>query len=413
MKTTLNRLSLIFLLISVVSVNIKSQTVLPEFLIGVMIHSSTNLQYTQHNNYHQIKDLGVNSVFQIAAKEVGGRQKNLDSLSLFEFIYTANDSGEGDYGAYHPENIDWISYFTHAKYTKWEAEGSSLFQNNVKVKHEFGSMYNEGETSGWWSGNIMYSEGDIGKYLIKGPDYWQYPRYTYSNPGWNHVPINYKAVFRMKINTPSGTVMDVCEISVTQTKFDTVTQSWVEIILKDRSDIPAIRTLTTEDLTTEYQDFILRYNYAGHFLSTENEESYPSKPTMFNNLFTENEAANLGMNEGAKVQFKVKWLGNRELFVDYIEVYDELIWERFFINNFSQLVENITDYHSSFSELGEKLKYYGTLDEPHVVDCFEPLRRVQEIMDNNNIDATLLSHWYPGWSGQNILHLKNKEVKHQ
>jgi hypothetical protein len=377
-----------------------SQTA-PEFLLGAFI-ASMHPDYaplTLHSNYWQILDCGFNSVWQKARRPIAiNDSTNLDSLAQFSYVYTSNDSGTGGTG--YPYNkfnakiddyIDWVSYFTQAKYRKWEAEGDTLFQHNVKVKHDenFGSPYTEGNIKGWKSGT---SPLDTGKFLIKGPDYWQWPRYTYTNPGWNNNSIKYKAVFRMKIDFPSEVTLPVCQIMVTNTD-----PTGFETILE-----PGIITLTTDTLTTEYQDFIIEYDYEGYFDLPPDGSSYPPEPTSVSNPFDEIESSP-GYNAGSKVQFKVKWLGNSELFVDYIEVYDERLWEGYFANEimYDTLVSKIFTYDQNFKNANinfyNKLKYYGTIDEPHVIDSYEPLRKIQFILDSLNTNADLLVHWYPGW----------------
>ncbi len=380
----------------------------PEFLSGAFIHSMhppVNW-ITQRQNYDQILECGFNSVFQIAIKDLGFPQTpNLESLSQFSYVYAANDSGTGGVGypystfnAKRDENIDWISYFTQAKYTKWEAEGSDIFtgsdpgDEDVMIKHNFGLEYTEGNISGWTSGPV--NPINEGKFLMKGPDYWQWPRYTYTNPGWNNNPITYKAVFRMKIDLPSEEPLPVCQIMVTNTDKD-----GVETVLEYQG-IPAIKTLTTEDLTTEYNNFELNYDYIGYFDLPQGDPSYPSLPASVTQPFEEIEYSP-GYNAGSKVQFKVKWLGNRELFVDYIEVYDERIWDGWFKQFPGRMIDSIYNYDQNFKNANinfyNKLKYYGTIDEPHVIDCYEPLRKVQFLLDSLNINADLLVHWYPGW----------------
>ena len=61
----------------------------------------------------------------------------------------------------------------------------------------------------------------------------------------------------------------------------------------------------------------------------------------------------------------MQWLGNAELFVDYIDVYDEDIWQFYFKENYNTLVTDIVNYNQQFSELGTNLKCSGTINEPH------------------------------------------------
>ncbi len=102
--------------------------------IGSYILSSDDPQYTLYNNYQQMLDLGLNSVFQRAVVEQPGQQKNFSSLSLFPYVFAANDTAP-QY-AHSTGNIDWISYFTHAKYYRWEAEGRSKFSSKWCCWHK-------------------------------------------------------------------------------------------------------------------------------------------------------------------------------------------------------------------------------------------------------------------------------------
>jgi hypothetical protein len=385
----------------------------PEFLVGSFIVSSEDRDYTYYNNYEQMLELGLNSVFQRAVIHLDATSQypeqlpNLQNLTVFPYIYAANDSGTGgdpEYNAKREGNIDWISYFTHAKYKKWEAEGEQLFDGYVMVKHEFGNQYSEGNITGWTSETV--NPINEGKFLMMGPNYWQFPRYTFTN-GYNSTHIIYKAVFRMKINAPSEVALPVCEIFVTQSRYDKNTGTW---ILKDTLTYlpgqPKVITLTTNDLSTTYQDFEIQYWYKGFYTPGEYGGGDDPPPPGIIQERPEEQENDGWWNEGSQVQFKVKWLGNRELFVDYIEVYDQLIWENWFIEDYTGLISNVITYNQEFatqnSEFYSKLKYYGTLDEPHVIDCYEPLRKVQEILDEQNINADLLTHWYPGWNAVNF-----------
>ena len=366
-----------------------------EFLIGAFIASSPDPVYTLYNNYQQLLDLGLNSVYQLSVKPLSGQESNLGQLTLFPYIYAANDSGTGssepEMNA-ESENVDWISYFTSAKYMKWEAEGEPLFTGTVKIKHEdeigtFGEQYTEefpeGNISGWRSGN---DQNNIGRFLIKGPDYWQYPRYTFTNTSWNPEGIEYNAVFRMKLDSPPDVDMPVCSLFVVMTDSDRI-----ETTL-------ASRLVTTNMLGTDYVNISLGYDYDGFFdLNSPNQNHY-AMPGSFEIQSPP------GYNIGSTIEFRVQWLGNKELFVDYIEVYDQLIWNIYFKQFPNRAIDSIVTYDQEFitpeaPDFYDRLKYYYTMDEPHSLDGYEPLRRVQEILDTHGIQADLLTHWYPEWDG--------------
>ena len=189
-----------------ISIHIQAQDTLQSsdnFIIGTFITSSSDQDYTFYDQYYQVKDLGVNSIFQRVVKSVPelNQASNFDSLMLFPYIYAANDSGTGT-GAWYVDaqwqNIDWISYFTSAKYRKWEVGENEdlLFDGNVKIIREHGVNYSDPDgTTGYKTDNST----QVGDTIIKGPKYYQYPRYTYTLPGWNPLAIQYRADFRLKM----------------------------------------------------------------------------------------------------------------------------------------------------------------------------------------------------------------------
>ncbi len=382
-----------------ISIHIQAQDTLQSsdnFIVGTFIASSSDQDYTFYNRYYQVKNLGVNSIFQRVVKSVPelNQASNFDSLMLFPYTYAANDSGTGTGASYIDaqwQNIDWISYFTSAKYRKWEAEVDLLFPEtgNVRIRRDHGVNYTDPDgTTGYKTDNST----QVGDTIIKGPKYYQYPRYTYTLPGWNPLAIPYRADFRLKIDSPSGTSVPVCSLFVTTSYYDD-SHHW-------REDILASRLLTSDDLDTDYGDYLLDYNYSNYFSANQ----YPQEQTPIFKPYSMEEPDGLSFNIGAKVQFKIQWLGNKQLFVDRIEVYDggpNGIWNRYFKGqiNYTNMVDSIITYNKSFEALGNKLKYYYTMDEPHSIDSYEPLRVVQHILDSLNINADLLTHFCPEWDG--------------
>ena len=369
-----------------------------KFTVGTFIASGYDTS-THYKNYQQVLDLGVNSIYQLAIKNINApnlpdQRSNLDLLSQFSTVWAANDSGTGT--PYHKmnaewQNVDWISYFTSAKYMKWEAEGDPLFTGNVKISHEeesalgtFGTSYTEGNISGWRSGN---SATNTGRFLISGPNYWQYPRYTFTNVGWNSTPINYIASFNIKLGAPPSTNVPVCSLFVIMTNKDGIEHT-----------LDSSLVMSSQLNSTTYTPIPLNYNYSRWIYTQSTEEKNYTLPGSF---FIDSDGP--GYNLGSTIEFKVQWLGNIELLVDYIEVYDQMIWDRYFSQHPERVIDSIITYDQEFSQNSNfysKLKYYYTMDEPHSVDGYTPLRKVQEILDDpaNNIQADLLTHWYPEWN---------------
>lgn len=213
----------------------------------IWIGSMLNYPKTYFTNYYQYGQLGLNSAFQrcIVPECLGG---NHDSLRMFDNIIAGNDSvPETIHNPSNSFNIDWIYYFTNALYSKWEAEGDSVFREDepVGIKHNgIGGERDNGKA--WGSGN---DPANIGKYFITGPNYTQYIRYVYTNKLLDNPRIRYRAVFRMKLGEPIEGGFDVAKI---------------EAALKNHNSNTVIdlnsMILTTDSLSTEYKDFILEYD---------------------------------------------------------------------------------------------------------------------------------------------------------
>ncbi len=367
-----------------------------KFLVGSLLANTHDSQRweTQYTNYKQVLECGLNSVCQTAIKYHQDNNftqyPNLDSLALFPFVYAANDSGTGSNTPRMNAkwwNVDWIAYFTQAKYRNWEAEIEDLFQDkHIGILRHNGEEYNINGIKGY-STNEYTQEGDT---IITGPNYWQYPRYTFTNVSWNTTPIEYKLVFWMKIDTPCyDSTLAVCRIWVTNTD-----STGDETILSYNGS-PSIDTVYAYQLfSNEYTGISLEYDYKGLFSDLPENQDYPplpGDPEIINSP---------GYNLGSKVQFKVQWLGNRKLFVDRIEVFDG-IWNLYYKQHTDWLIDSIVTYDDKFKAdnplFYSRLKYYNTMDEPHSLDCYEPIRKLQDILDNNtNISADLLTHWYSG-----------------
>jgi hypothetical protein len=380
---------LLYLFLAVLICNVKTaaQEGTPpptDFVVGAFIASTQNPAHTLYNNYDQILDCGLNSVWQNVKKT---DSSNLIQLADFPYVYAANDTAphhtpvEG--------NKDWVSYFTHAKYYRWEAEGDPNFDEltePVGIKHN-GIGYHAG--NGWSSGD---TPSDTGKYFIDGPNYTQYIKPVYTNRHHSeNLPIQYKAVFRIKLGEPQEGSFNVAEIEV--------------VVKDDRSGQDTILTsliLTSDTLSTSYQDFVLSYNY-NDFIegSSGYQGTQPPPPGSLSILSKDGAPDTSYINFNKKVQFRVKRLAQAVIIVDYIEVYDEEIWENSFIGevNYTQTVNRISTYNQQFYELGTKLKYFGTIDEPMSFDSYIPIKKVQEILDLLNTGRDLLVHWYPNWNG--------------
>lgn len=359
-----------------------------DFLIGSWLNSNDNRNISYYSNYWQIKRLGLNTVCQrnIVSVPLIGQQSNFDSLIQFNTIIAVNDSAP--VSAFNENNVDWIYYFTNALYSKWEAEGSPYFNSAeaVGVKHNNIGYQTE---DGWSSGR---REEDVGKYFILGPNYSQYMKYVYTNKYNPNNLVQYRVNFRMKLVQPQEEIFPVARIIVSVKNAATgVETNLVESIL------------SSDQLTTGYTEFYFDYNYGTFSAQYNGSLNYTGTPPPGPAWYAPQSTASSGFfDSNLKIQFKVQRLADPEIVVDYIEVYDagnNGIWKGWFMERFSDVIDSLSAYNQKFASLGAKLKYYFTIGEPHSIDCFVPIKTVQNILrDTLGINRDLITLFYPGWN---------------
>ena len=351
----------IFLLIIFLPVLIYSQE---RFRTGV--YSNLSPSDDSRQNLKQIYEMGANTVISHA------RPRSRDSLqTLFDSVIVFN--------AYSPQ--DYIHHYSAGYYTKWEAEEDvGETTTTPGVKHKFGQ---NGGTY-WFSGT---GSSDIGKLLVTGPDYLQDRTYKeYYTIGEDNV-IRYIVNFRMKID--GGPSLDsVCEISVRYTT------------ALGYADTLADTVYNADQLSNNFMDYTLTYTLPKYINNTPVDEgetidgarrSYGSDAP-----HTQEYTGPYG------VQFNVKWLGSRNLYVDYIEVYDQEIWGNY-LENTGDVIADILAYADTAGTTNTS--YWYALDEPHSIDNYQPYLTVQNILTQHNPPySPLITCFYPGWDG-----LRNNE----
>jgi hypothetical protein len=366
----------LLILLQFLSISLFSHT-LDSILVGTYLNSSPNINLTYYN-FSVVKPLGFNILIQRAIVPINGVQtSNFDSLLQFPNIIAGNDSARDSISF--PDNIDWVYYFTNALYSKWSPISTTIpnLSSSTGLKQLFGSVAGDGAYSDTNSSNV-------GKTFIDGPNYSQYQSYIYTNKYNENSIINYHVNFRLKKGRTIGTGSNICSLQVVKcTPLDTV--------------ILCSSLISADMLTNEYKVFKLSYSYG----ATQNislgrgdrmlpPTTIPPKEDITDSYFDIN----------TKIQFKVKWLGNAEIALDYIEVYDQKLWEGFFLDEIAQRDSLLIKYLSKFSDLHPNLKYFITLDEPHSFDSYHPIKTVQHLLDSLNSPVKLITHFYPGWNNE-------------
>ncbi|OQY74418.1 MAG: hypothetical protein B6D45_06950 [Ignavibacteriales bacterium UTCHB3] len=341
-------------------------------LTGSYLNSSPNKEFSLYD-YSVVKPLGFNTVIQRAVISIPeiNQLSNSDSLKQFSYLIAANDSVPES--AKRQENIDWVYYFSNALYSRWIPEKNTLTEipNTIGLQKKFGFTLPHSVSTGVDTSNV-------GKVFIDGPNYTQYQKYVYTNKYNSNKFITYKVNFRLKRGEIFGSGTQVCKLQVIKSI--------------NGHDICLTESLiTVEMLTNNFKTFQLSYEYdePGNSPLGRGEGMLP--PTT---IPPKEEVHDSYLDTGAKIQFRIIWLGNAELFLEYVDVYDKDIWENWFVKDRAARDGQICEYLARFQNLTPHLKYFLTIDEPHSFDSYVPVRIVQHLLDSLGSPVKLDPHIY-------------------
>ncbi len=144
------------------------------------------------------------------------------------------------------------------------------------------------------------------------------------------------------------------------------------------------KLVTQQMLTETFKDFIVVYDYDFPPLATLGAGDLISPPAA---ITTENIIYDIN----TKIEFRIVWLGNTELILDYIEVYDDDIYETYFIENITHRDRLLKDYVADLNSSRPDQTFFLTMYQPHAVDSYHPIRTVQNLLDSLNSPVKFLS----------------------
>lgn len=337
----MNRKVLFLVSILLFALNICAQ----DFPVGV--YSATDSSQLDANNISTIKSLGVNWLINTTWRPSTLTDVNVIALN-------ARHAG------------DRIAYYASGMYNKFEAE-DSVGNGVVGIKHGIGRK----DTNYYYSGTIP----DLNKYLIYGPNYHQNMKYVFHTVMGQSIP--YKLKIKMRMGTsPLGTGDTICTIKVfykNGAKSATLMEEGMRI----------------NDLRTYDSVYSFQYYYDTYL-------SLPSPRINPTNGFPEVTSRPYSDPIEDGVQFMIKWYGNRELFVDYIELYDGRIWDEF-LRNSPQVITSITSYADSCNF--PTLKYWYGFDEPQSRDSYIPYRLIDSLLQHaTSSRKPLFTTFFPQWN---------------
>ncbi len=287
-------------------------------------------------------------------------QMKIKLLLLAGLMFTGSLFSQG------VERIDWGYYFSNALYTKWSPVGTTVpgTPASVGLKKQFGEFVGTTTSTG-------IDTAKAGSVFINGPNYSQYQKYVYSTKYSQHERITYKVNFRLKKGQVIGGGDDVCYLQIVKkTPFDSV-------LLNSK-------LVTQQMLTETFKDYILVYDYDFPPLATLGVSDLISQQAAFTpegNIYDIN----------TKIEFRIVWLGNTELILDYIEVYDDEIYETYFIENIAHRDRLLKDYVAELNSSRPDQTFFLTMYKPHTIDSYHPIRTVQNLLDSLNSPVKFLS----------------------
>lgn len=320
-----------------------------QFPYGVYLSKRDSLNSV---TYEYVDDLGMNTVIQYAN---GDNPALNDILDKYNLVAIKNDSQN-----------DAVAYYSAGYYTKWEAEDTTKNELETGIKADFGSATNYSNIACWTSGTDLENTNTI---MLRGPQYRQDKKYV---PWYLNELLQYKLRFNVAVSTINGITPEptdpVCKVSVI---FTYINDQGITI------DYPlegAELTLYVSSFTGEsFEPFEIVYSYPPEF------EQYNSKMEGLNQYEL------LDYDDtypGTGIQFKVTWFGNKQLYVDNFQVFDERIGSRI-VDLYPQVVFDITSFANKYNDW-DNIKYFFNVSEPQTIDRYTPMKIVDDILEAMN-----------------------------
>ena len=369
----------LFFILFLFSITTQAQSILDRYE-GIPIETSLDWAWVEDNRsaVDKMDSAGVNIVH-ISFK-------NQNELSTYFLHHTMDvlpiTTPNGDSAVY-----NWIQYYTDAKYSVWEAEGT---QNNPTAKGNATLYRNESKTDIDPTHQFIKlnpdSSGDTCT-MSWGPYHLQDIEYeTYADGGSGYEPVKYTADFKLKLEcieidnaAPTDTL---CILQVTQSTIS-VEGYWhidctdtIRQVALTRQQFTPLNTFNSHKIT----DYTLRpttcqpsinnvlpppqYHFSTDFLL----DSLPPGPR--------------SMCE--RIEYRVIWTGdsNYTLSYDKVIISDERGTELFGENSLFYRNMVIVQANSLENYKNSVSGWLG-IDEPQSIDQYEPIRVVDSLLKTN------------------------------
>lgn len=353
---------IVILILSVIRLN--GQT---EFPLGVYIDERND-----DSIFEKAGNMGANYLHAYS------HLNNYNRLKDFKLLATKEDSEE-----------DYPFFYARGMYSKWESERDQENTLATGIKHTSGEAVTYNGAGCWTNGNSQ--PGPIYN-LVYGPDYRQDKNYRLA---YNMSEVFYTVKFRIAYNPDIWIPIPndpVCRISVNY-RFRILEDG---VHIGDDEELFTDAVLTVSDFpTTGFHEFTLSYSYSQTYIDGSTVSYHKS------GIAPPGIAYDDGY-PGKGIQFNVDWLGSGNIYVDYVEVYDNYIWGENFIGDSSDIalsVNKIINYSNDYSSW-DFLRYWYTTDEPQTIDYYTPIRTVDSILRNyTDLGKGIITAFDPSWNG--------------
>ncbi|HRP37406.1 MAG TPA: hypothetical protein PLS50_06385, partial [Candidatus Dojkabacteria bacterium] len=298
--------------------------------------------------------------------------------------------------------FNWIQHYTDAKYSVWEAEGSSLGEDDAGLKQKDPSkteIYNFNNSTFVRRIDTVANSVDQ---LTEGPYYDQDVHYyAAQDDSLKTIPYNAKFYLMLQNNNPPiayNPEDTICILQVTYSKQVTpdslkITKVIDSVIVK-RNSFEQLGIIDTVSID---------YNLA----STIPLESSYYSPGMQSSFKDDNSLPGPRDSRGY-IQFKVIWTGksNSQGKPGYLLSFDKVILTdergRELIKDTLEILarKKIKDQDDVLSSYYDDIAGWIGIDEPVSIDIFEPIRIVKEILETKTNNKRPLRIPFMGfWDG--------------
>jgi hypothetical protein len=331
-----------------------------------------------------MKSVGINFISQDMEPHKVDTIKNLWGLKIIPTSSYATDT--------HSDTINWVEYYTDAKYTVWKTARTLLDTSYLQHKS---TVMDEVTSGGETYIKLKDTSAKYRDTLIKGPYYYQGLHYYTGH----YDTILYQAEFRMKLennlahqdslslDNPYSTDT-LCIIQVTHSIQDTHSFDLISTVVDTQDAI--IRSRFTS--LNEFKTFPLTYKFDNYSNSSESLLNKSVYHCYGNNGV-------IALEGRQYVQFKVIWLGNPHYLISIDNVTVSEDRGRKLKDPTSEAFTNIINQVSSLSSYPDLVGSWTGIDEPNSYDNYEPIRIVDSLVTQYGNHAKVLYSFMGKWDG--------------